>query len=44
MKTLNDLKILYKELERDEKHKINGGAQQKSIVVWCRMAISYEPC
>ncbi|WP_299242299.1 hypothetical protein [uncultured Aquimarina sp.] len=44
MKTLNDLKKLYKELERDEKYKLNGGTQQKSVVIWCRMALTYVPC
>ncbi|MBQ4802400.1 hypothetical protein J8L88_05980 [Aquimarina sp. MMG015] len=42
MEALDNLKKTYKEMDRNEKQKIQGGTQQKSVVIWSRMAITEE--
>lgn len=42
MKTLKEIRNSFQELRRDQKKGILGGHRQKSVVIWCRMAIVDE--
>ncbi len=42
MEALDNLKKTYKEMDCNEKQKIQGGTRQKSVVIWSRMAIAEE--